>query len=321
MGAVLPKRKTLDQYEGMVESGDGNKTGSRDVMCPICRSIQNHLWKKSDSSVIRPEDLAITDKRYGMTFEIRECECGFRFAPPSATDQLLELYKELDDPAYELGRESRLAQQSSLLQRLRELMPASTSLLDVGAANGMLVDLAGRAGLRSVGVEPSESLAAAARMRGLDVRTGTLPMKALESEKFDLVACVDVIEHVAEPLALLHACRTQLNPNGKLLIVTPDAASFAARILGKRWWHLRLAHVGYFTPSTLAYALNLAGFEVELQWRPGWSFEIGYLAERVGSYIPGASWLADRSRQTRLMGETVPLNLFDSIAVVARLAH
>ena len=305
----------------MGESSDSNKTVRRDVLCPICRSFQNRLWKKSDSFVVRPEDLAITDRRYGMTFEIRECECGFRFAPPSATDQLLELYGELDDPAYEMGRESRLAQQSSLLHRLRELMPESSSLLDVGAANGMLVDLAGRSGLRSVGVEPSQWLSAAARMRGLDVRTGTLPMKSIESERFDLVACVDVIEHVAEPLALLQACRTQLTPNGKLLVVTPDAASFAARILGKRWWHLRLAHVGYFTPSTLSFALNLAGFEAELQWRPGWSFEIGYLAERVGSYVPAASWLADRSRQTRLMRKTVPLNLFDSIAVVARLAH
>ena len=62
---------------------------------------------------------------------------------------------------------------------------------------------------------------------------------------------VDVIEHVADPLALLRGARDYVAPGGLVLLVTPDVDSVAARLFGKRWWHLRLAHVGYFNRRSL----------------------------------------------------------------------
>lgn len=287
--------------------------------CPVCGRSDHRPWKASDVvEGLTPEDLAITDRRYGTTLGLRECACGFRFADPAEVPDLLALYGALDDPAYEEGHETRATQQRALLAAARRASPDARTLLDVGAANGLLVEVANTAGLDAVGVEPSASLAAAARARGLDVRTGALPMADLADRTFDLVTLVDVVEHVGDPVALLRACRAQMAPGGHLLVVTPDATSIAARALGRRWWHLRLAHVGYFTRPTLTDALARAGLVPERWWRPGWVFEVGYLVERVGSYAPPVARAARRAGDSWLMRRTVPLNLYDSLAVIVR---
>jgi SAM-dependent methyltransferase len=277
------------------------------------------VWKASSvQDDLVPEDLAITDSRYGTTLELMRCACGFRFADPDAVPDLVALYEALDDQAYSETADVRRVQQRALLRELRRVRPEASSLLDVGAANGLLVEEASREGLRGVGVEPSRVLAAEARDRSLEVHPGVLPHPALVGRRFDVVTLVDVIEHVADPVELLRLAREQLTEDGCVLVVTPDIASVAARVLGRRWWHLRLAHVGYFTRTTLTRALAGAGLVPERWWRPGWVFETGYLVERVGEYVPGVGNLAAKHRDASLMHRAVPLNLFDSLAVIAR---
>jgi len=301
--------------------------------CPVCGQTGARVWKTSDlvtsssSSTNRgastatglvPDDLAITDRRYGTTLGLLECRCGFRFADPAELPDLVALYSALDDPAYEEGAAARSAQQRVLLAAIRRVVPGARTLLDVGAASGLLVGEALAAGLDAVGIEPSATLAGGARDRGLDVRTGVLPHPELSDRRFDIVALVDVVEHVVDPVGLLRAAREHLAEHGVVLVVTPDAASVAARVLGKRWWHLRLAHVGYFTQPTLSDALARAGLIPMKWWRPGWVFELGYLGERVGSYVPPVGRLVRRAGDSGLLRRTVPLNPRDSLAVIAR---
>jgi SAM-dependent methyltransferase len=267
---------------------------------------------------LRSDDLTITDHRYGTTLDLLVCDCGFRFAAPSDTSELVALYRELDDQGYEESSEARRAQQRVLLSSVMRAAPNARSLLDVGAANGLLVEEAERAGLIAVGVEPSERLAASGRSRGVDVLTGVLEDGLLGETCFDVVTLVDVIEHVADPIALLGAARAHLSEAGRLLVVTPDVASVAARVLRERWWHLRAAHVGYFDRTTLGDALERSGFLAERWWRPGWVFEVGYLGERLGEYIRPARWVTQRARGSSVLRRTIPLNLRDSLAVIAR---
>ena len=44
------------------------------------------------------------------------------------------------------------------------------------------------------------------------------------------------------------------------MMVTPDINSFFARIMGKKWWHYRVAHIGYFNRKSLNILLDRAGF-------------------------------------------------------------
>jgi hypothetical protein len=86
-------------------------------------------------------------------------------------------------------------------------------------------------------------------------------------------------------------------------------------VLGHRWWHFRLAHVGYFSRDTLRSAGQHAGLAAERSFRTRWFFPVSYLAERLEHYLPIAWWnrLAQRSRALRwLYGRVVPLNLLDS---------
>jgi SAM-dependent methyltransferase len=287
--------------------------------CPICGQTGARRWKESDlRSALQPVDLAITDRRYGTTLALLECRCGFRYADPAELPDLNALYGALDDPAYEEGADARGAQQRALLAHVLRTQPAPRSLLDVGAASGLLVAEARARGLEAVGVEPSAPLASAARARGLDVRTGVLPLAELDGRRFDIVTLVDVIEHVADPLSLLWTAREHVAEDGVLLVVTPDIASLAARVLGKRWWHLRLAHIGYFDRATLTDALGRAGLYAVRWWRPGWVFEVGYLAERVATYVPPLQRLVTRAADAPALHWTIPLNPRDSLAVIAR---
>ena len=61
--------------------------------CPLCSRTEARVWKASsvDGDLV-PEDLAITDSRYGTTLAILECSaCGFRFADPRAVPDLVAL--------------------------------------------------------------------------------------------------------------------------------------------------------------------------------------------------------------------------------------
>ena len=288
--------------------------------CPICGRTGARRWKDSDvRGVLEPGDLAITDRRYGTTLGLFECRCGFRFADPGELPDLDALYGALDDPAYEDGADARSTQQRALLARVRRERPAARTLLDIGAASGLLVAAAQTSGLDAVGVEPSATLAARARADGLDVHTGVLPLSELAGRRFDIVTLVDVVEHVADPVRLLRSARDHVADDGAVLVVTPDAASVAARALGKRWWHLRIAHVGYFDRTTLADALARAGLVPVQWWRPGWVFEVGYLAERLATYVPPLERLVRRAGDAPVLHRTIPLNPRDSLAVIARM--
>ncbi len=291
--------------------------------CWICGSRNTSPWREGlAADEIRPDDLRITDARYGLTLPLAECgACGFRFAMGEALPALESLYAQLDDPGYEESSPARETQMAWLVRLARESHPQARTALDVGAAAGLLVSAAGSAGLEATGVEPSAALAAKARSEGHDVRTGVLPHSELAGHRFDVVFLVDVLEHVDAPIALLARCADAMQPDGRLVLVTPDGRSMAARLLGRRWWHYRIAHVSYFDRRTLARALERAGLRAERLQRARWFFPIGYLATRLEQYLPVA-WLNRLVRRTpglrRIYDWIVPLDLRDSFAVVAR---
>jgi hypothetical protein len=120
---------------------------------------------------------------------------------------------------------------------------------------------------------------------------------------------------------LLRECGKALQRDGLLTVVTPDISSAVARIMGHRWWHLRLAHVGYFDRHSMAAAAKNAGLEIVSTNRAVWSFPVSYLAERLAVYLPiGAAnrWAA----RTRLLGplyrSVIHLNLHDSTVFFLR---
>lgn len=292
--------------------GAGRRAG--DDVCWVCASSRLERAKAADvGRELVASDFAITDDRYGRTGELVRClDCGFLECPSLA--HALDYYEALEDRGYEESRAPRALQMRKLLESLG--LAAGARLLDVGAGSGILVEQALAAGYRAEGIEPSHWLVEAARERGLPVHEGALPSPAIRGP-YDVVTLVDVIEHVSQPVELLAQARALLAPGGVVAIVTPDLGSVAARAMGWRWWHFRVAHIGYFDRGTLGRACARAGLRVERFSRPAWYFEAAYLWERFGRYLPRAL----RVRAPRALGRVVvPLNLRDSWLALARAA-
>lgn len=294
--------------------------------CWVCGSMRTRPCKTARVlDTLSPDDLRITDARYGLTLPLVRCdECGFRFADAQEVEKLDSLYAELDDPGYQGSQESRLLQMRWLLAWTRRGHPAARTLLDVGAASGLLVAEARREGLDATGVEPSGWLVdLAQREHGIELLHGVLPHAGLAETRFDIVSLIDVIEHVADPVGLLRACVEQLADDGRLLLITPDVSSLAAKLLGGHWWHYRAAHVGYFDRRSLQTAFERVGLEAESWTRARWFFSVRYLASRAESYLPvgGINRLSERTPPLRWIYDRImPLNLFDSYAVLLRKA-
>ena len=287
-------------------------TATGEQHCWVCESPDLELGRRTgiDVRALGSQDFAISDSRYGRTGDIYRCRaCGFLECPD--LDGVLGHYQGLVDQDYEQGRAERALQARQLLATLAPWKPAGR-LLDVGAGSGILVEQALARGYAAKGIEPSEWLQRRAADRGLPVYQGTLPHPDLPGP-FDLVTLIDVIEHVPDPVGILQKITSVLAPDGLVAVVTPDVRSVAAQLLGFRWWHYRVAHVGYFHRGTLDRALARSGLERLATFRPGWYFTVDYLLERVRRYLPLP--LPVPSAVRRL---TIPLNLRDSLLVVAR---
>lgn len=290
---------------------------SPDTRCWVCKGASLELLKPSTLPTrVDAASFRITDAGYGAAAAIYGCRtCGFRQC--ADLTEVLSFYEDMSDSGYEATRDARALQAGRLVEvliRHSKGTPGRRRLLDVGAGSGILLEAAAARGWQVEGVEPSRWLAQQATARGLRVHAGVLPHPDAAGP-CDAVTVVDVIEHVPDPVGLMSEVRKVLHPDGVALVVTPDVQSVAARLMGWKWWHYRVAHIGYFDRHTLDRCMQAAGLECIGWARPSWYFTVAYLAERVMTYLPSAL----RFRPPAFLeGMVVPLNLFDSLLVIAR---
>jgi len=279
--------------------------------CWVCASQDLELIKVSGiTDQLSSDNFAITNFEYGVTGELKKCRnCGF--IQCTDLDELVSFYENLEDPEYENGRNERLLQERRVLLGLKKFKPEGT-LLDVGAGSGILVEAALEMGYKAEGIEPSKWLSETARKHGLPIHLGTFPHQETPGP-YDIITLVDVLEHVTNPLELMTDLRKGLKKDGILVIVTPDVKSIPARLLKYKWWHYRVAHVGYFNKKNLALLSQKAGLQLVKQKRPTWYFSARYLTIRALSFLP-------RFLRFRVPGWldkiTIPLNLRDSILAI-----
>jgi 2-polyprenyl-3-methyl-5-hydroxy-6-metoxy-1,4-benzoquinol methylase len=264
----------------------------------------------------------ITDSNYGQTAALNECSvCGFRFAAPPPHDDLLALYSRMEDPSYQASSKGRRVQMRALLDVIAAARPQARTLVDIGAGTGLLVTEARARGLDATGIEPSQwCVATAASENNVDLLHGTTRDWIARLPRFDVVTLVDVIEHTTDPVGVLRDAASLLAPGGVVLIVTPDVGSFAARLMGRWWWHYRVAHVGYFTRASMRRALREAGLVLDADVLTGWRFPASYVAERLVRYVPVfpfSTILRAAAGWAPLQRFHITVNLGDSRAFVA----
>jgi 2-polyprenyl-6-hydroxyphenyl methylase/3-demethylubiquinone-9 3-methyltransferase len=106
--------------------------------------------------------------------------------------------------------------------------------LDVGCGAGLLAEPLARLGATVTGLDAAPELITVAREHAgaaglaIDYRTGEL---AELTGQFDLITCMEVIEHVAEPAAFITALARRLAPGGLLIMSTPNATGWSKLLL------------------------------------------------------------------------------------------
>jgi len=168
-----------------------------------------------------------------------------------------------------------------------ELLTCKGRLLDVGCATGFFLDLARSQDWEVLGSEVSEFSARYARERfGLDVRLGTLRQLHLDAASLNAVTMWDVIEHVVDPLGELQEVQRILRPQGILSVITPDAGSWMARLLGRRWEEFRRVreHIYFFSRRTMGGMLRKAGLDVVRMESADKVFYLGPAIQRLKYY-------------------------------------
>ena len=281
--------------------------------CWLCNSRCLFLVKKNNSKkVISAASFKITDLDYGITLDIYKCkDCGFMQCPDSGN--LVAYYRNMSDPQYEDSSDSRAIQSRNIIKLFNtKLKIKNKTLFDIGAGSGILILEAEKLGVIASGIEPSTSLAKIANNKGADVYCGTLPLMNIKN-KYDLITMIDVIEHVNNPIRLLKEASKIMHKKSIGILVTPDRSSFVAKLLGWKWWHYRVAHVGYFNNSNLHLALKSAGLKIVSKTRPTWYFPLDYLFIRAMRYLPKSLRLTPPNF---LKNCTIPLNLRDSTCVI-----
>jgi 2-polyprenyl-6-hydroxyphenyl methylase/3-demethylubiquinone-9 3-methyltransferase len=102
--------------------------------------------------------------------------------------------------------------------------------LDVGCGAGLLTEPLARLGATATGIDASPEVIDVARehssRQGLEIDYRAAAVEEIEGQ-FDLITCLEVIEHVAEPRAFLAALARRLAPGGLLILSTPNATSWS----------------------------------------------------------------------------------------------
>jgi 2-polyprenyl-3-methyl-5-hydroxy-6-metoxy-1,4-benzoquinol methylase len=291
--------------------------------CPVCSSTDIISFRKRtfDINTLTEENIKITDSDYGKIWDLDRCEsCTFVFANPIPSPTFIQsLYTRTEDPNYEEESLGRGKNFQSILATLEKNHPLKGTLLDVGAATGILLHLARAKGWDPEGIEPSSwAIAVAKDKYGLTLMEGSLETAKLKSNFYTVVTLIDFIEHISHPMQALSKIHETLKPGGTVCLVTPDILSLAAKTMGNRWWHFRPGHLVYFSKKSLLTLLERSGFHV-IQWkRYAWTFSAHYILSRMRLFR-----FLVKNPKMALFWKRIPIKLAlrDSFEVYAKKEH
>jgi SAM-dependent methyltransferase len=127
----------------------------------------------------------------------------------------------------------------------------------------------GQLGVDAYGVDPSPHAVEAAQHRELKAYQGTSQdlRSIFQQTRFGTITANHVIEHVHDPVAVIHHLGEVLAANGRIVIAVPNSRYWACRALRKAWHSTDVPrHIQQFTLKSVSIAAERAGLVVEKLW-------------------------------------------------------
>lgn len=150
-------------------------------------------------------------------------------------------------------------------------------VLDVGCGGGILSDSMARKGARVLGIDLSTKALKVAQLHALEAATLNVTYREIAAEalaqdaasRFNVVTCMEMLEHVPDPASVVRACATLVKPGGTVYFSTinRNLKSFLFAIVGAEYL-LKLLPKGtheyakLIRPSELASWCRDAGLEL-----------------------------------------------------------
>ena len=145
---------------------------------------------------------------------------------------------------------------------------AGKKVLDVGCGGGILAESMARKGANVTGIDLSEKALKVADLHSLEsgvpVRYELIAAEALaarEPGQYDVVTCMEMLEHVPDPAAIVQACATLVRPGGKVFFSTinRNAKAYLFAVIGAEYL-LNLLPKGTHDYAKFITPAELAGF-------------------------------------------------------------
>jgi 2-polyprenyl-6-hydroxyphenyl methylase/3-demethylubiquinone-9 3-methyltransferase len=150
-------------------------------------------------------------------------------------------------------------------------------VLDVGCGGGILSDSMARKGAQVIGIDLATKALRVAQLHALEAATPNVQYREISAEAladeepqgFDVVTCMEMLEHVPDPASVIRACSRLVKPGGWVFISTinRNPKSFLFAIVGAEYVLNMLPrgtheYMKFIRPSELASHCRAAGLDV-----------------------------------------------------------
>lgn len=142
-------------------------------------------------------------------------------------------------------------------------------VLDVGCGGGILTDSLARSGAKATGIDLSTKALRIAQLHAMDAQTENVQYREISAEAmaleqpggFDVVSCMEMLEHVPDPASVVQACATLVKPGGWVFFSTlnRNPMSFLQAIIGAEYV-LNMLPRGTHEYAKMIRPSELAGF-------------------------------------------------------------
>lgn len=234
------------------------------TVCPICNS----------TTIVKKNELFDDRYAYPGKFNLLECsKCHHKFLEAHfSAEQLSELYSDyyprsaFDIENFKPHQEAHgfFVWFNGNKASTFRWVPKNVKVLDIGCGFGESLAYHKSRGCEVWGVEADNNIVRVAAKFGFNVKVGLFDSKDYKQDFFDYVTMDQVIEHMVDPIEALKGVAKILKPGGYVVLSTPNANGWGARLFKRYWinWHVPY-HLQFFSTASIMLMAEQVDLEVQ----------------------------------------------------------